>query len=148
MNNIDSLKYRIWDITKQCYIDDVVLYPDGSFAIFDWSLPEYTAAMTEDDGYIVEQCIGFKDKHGKLIYVGDIIFYDATPYDVSIPRITGTIVHGRDGFYLDVKKYLDLEKELQPLQSFLRHAFYLKKTIEIIGNIHNQENVTLFTDKE
>ena len=68
MNN-DRFKFRVWDNDRKCYtsVKPVVLCND-----------RYTReiAMQDNDDlqYVIEQCTGLKDKNGRLIYEGDIVF--------------------------------------------------------------------------
>ena len=71
--NTARLKSRLWDKQKQSYIDNFVIHPDGTFSIFDSRFHEYTNPLSEDDGYIIERCLGLKDKKDNLIYEGDVL---------------------------------------------------------------------------
>ena len=125
----NELMYRIWDIKKQCYIDNVVLYPDGSFAIYAFSLLEYTDAMTEDDGYTIKRCTGLKDKHGNLIYKGDVLEWDMSVTPVYVQWNSNNCRFELHRF--DVKGW-----NISLIQD-------TASRYTIIGNIH-----TLLTDKE
>ena len=129
MSNIDSLKYRIWSIARQRYIDDVVLHPDGSFAIYDFSLLEYTDPMTENNGYSIERCTGLKDKHGNLIYKGDVLEWDMSVTPVYVQWNSNNCRFALHRF--DVKGW-----SISLIQD-------TASRYTIIGNIH-----TLLIDKE
>lgn len=76
MNN-DRLKFRLWDIKNEEYVEDQC---DECCISFDGRLH---AGAYCDDGYtghwgeyeqhevIIEQCTGLRDKNGNLMYAGD-----------------------------------------------------------------------------
>ena len=78
--NTDRFKFRAWSIKEQKYYynienaysddykncQDIPNYIDGDNHY-------YFGSILNDDKYIIEQCTGIKDCHGKLIYEGDLI---------------------------------------------------------------------------
>lgn len=87
----------------------------------------------------VGQCTGLIDKNYNLIYAGDIICYDDTPYSAYASKVIGTVVSRKGGFYIDVKTNFEFEKGLQSLSSFLRHDNFFERKTKIIGNIHDDQ---------
>lgn len=71
---MDRMKYRIWDKKTKQYLpqDDLVGLTCNGMAIL--IMPDgdvYREALPAD--FVIEQCIGRKDKHGNLIYENDIV---------------------------------------------------------------------------
>ena len=79
---MSELEFRAWAIKKNEFIDDVI--HDGE----SWLECEgyETSSLSEifyGDEFIVEQYTGIKDKHGKKVYIGDIVLvanHGLTPY--------------------------------------------------------------------
>ena len=109
----DRFKFRFWNNKKKCwYGRDVPLYK----CYHEERLLDYT----------IEQCTGLKDKNGKLIYEGDILYWDdsvlgAVRYD-NFEYVVGEGINARAMCASKIDQ------------------------LEIIGNIH--ENAELLEEKK
>lgn len=67
----DRFRFRAWDNKENKYIYDAEMtYDDLGIGAECFG---FMVDGTYKDQYTVEQCIGLKDKNGKLFYEGDIV---------------------------------------------------------------------------
>lgn len=135
MNN-DRLKFRVWNIKDEEYVEDQC---DECHISFDGTL--VAGAYCDDDyaGYwgqyhphevIIEQCTGLRDTNGNLIYESDLIIDHGDPQCK-----TPLIVKWSDrtcGFCVDSEK-IGMRNRLTTIDCAESHNY------EIIGNIHEQK---------
>lgn len=142
MNN-DKLKFRAWCEKLKSYaplegkisfpgnivLEPVVISADGRvFSCNPYGGVEQCELDDMTEYFIIEHCTGLKDKHGKLIYEGDVFEADVlNSYDgdnLLGKRIRGQVAHYTDGACF----------------TFAAYAPFNLGQIEIVGNIHEMEN--------
>lgn len=125
----DRFRFRVWDNENNEYLDEAYpssIYSDGSLYAFEekYDANSEMVALFEipNNSLIVEQCTGWKDKNGRLIFEGDVVFCESG-------KAKGVIKFEKGSFVFEWKF-------AKPL-AFL----VLKYTddVEIIGNIHEVE---------
>ena len=129
----DGLRFRVWSKSNKKYVDRHVIGDDGLIYLLGDIGDEYYE-LIEQNNVIIERCTGLKDKHGNLIYEGDIVCYDDTPYNGYATKKIGVVVYRKAQFCY---KYSDCLGGLyQPLVP--SDDFWQRKT-EIIGNVHEMK---------
>ena len=81
---------------------------------------------TLEKNHVIEQCIGLIDKHGNLIFEGDIVRFDNDNQEYVITWHCGLA-------QFDAMSFSDISIKQRQL-SRCEHNF-----IEIIGNVHDKE---------
>lgn len=119
----DRFKFRVWDKQNKRHIYYIERTYDSNNESGAWSFAE----VLEDDNFIVEQCIGLKDKNGKLIYEGDILQYtDAHGFKIQ----QEVVWDDENAMFAHVVDWGCFDRTFSPLE---REICAQK---EIVGNIH------------
>ena len=105
----DRFKFRIWWKKENRYRVDVNIIPIGHLENFS------------SDGFVIEQCIGLKDKNGRLIYESDYVK----------DKFGNTFLIK----WFNAKFICEDQAEMQPIFSPSQELLF-NWGVEIIGNIH------------
>lgn len=128
-----ELKFRIWDGAKNEWLasSNKDALPYYGFALVGEVMTVQSPPVWSlDEGNVIEQYTGLKDKNGTEIYEGDIIKVEG---DAEIYRVEWIY----SGFGLEPR----YNSPLYPILGNVK----LRKKIEVIGNVH--ENPELVEEK-
>ena len=116
MSNV--LDYRFFDTEKNCYVEN-----KAAFCICQGKVCETLSGHFEEEkSIIVEQSTGLKDKNGKLIFEGDIVFIAIEEDYAKIKR------------EIDVAAFVIETNDI--CWSF---DDFCSNELEVIGNIHEKK---------
>ena len=128
-----DIKFRIWDGAKNEWLasSNKDALPYYGFALVGEVMTVQSPPVWSlDEGNVIEQYTGLKDKNGTEIYDGDIIKVEG---DAEIYRVEWIY----SGFGLEPR----YNSPLYPILGNVK----LRKKIEVIGNVH--ENPELVEEK-
>ena len=122
----DRLSFRVWRKDKKEYWEDDGV-PNPDVMINTWGHLFRFGYLLDQNGYVIEQCTGLRDKNGKLIYEGDLL--GGSKEDDEFIEICWCDTLASFMYDIYPETYGNLET---------CDAAYLAK-FEIVGNIHEIE---------
>ncbi len=122
-----EIKFRFWHRNAKKYIDDLCLYSDGQIG----DVSECFHNLEDTENYSIEQYTGLKDKNGKDIYEGDILFLE-TNTELSFI----VVVEFFEGSFTSPYYYRRMGQGKVEVVGRAHNVGSLLKDSEIIGNIH------------
>lgn len=134
----DRFKLKFWDKTDKELGEVISIDFDNGFV--DFKTKDRVTSTQLKCGELI-QCTGLKDKNGKLIYEGDILFEDWK--GITYPNGKYWIVKWKNNhaeFYIGL--ITPGKKELYPQWHLARHDL----DYEVVGNIY--ENPELLESEE
>lgn len=124
-----DIKFRIWDGIKNEWLasssKDALPYY-GFALVGEVMTVQSPPVWALDEGNIVEQFTGLKDKNGKDIYENDIVRYGEN---------IGRVYYDSERAYFNVSGFYNGSQDY-PTMAFSEHA-----VMEVIGNIHENSEL-------
>jgi uncharacterized phage protein (TIGR01671 family) len=126
----DRFKFRVWDNVNKRYEKDLpLLDKDGDLCYQDGH--KYCNGEHPED-FTIEQCTGLKDRNGKLIFEGDILYHSG---------------YGKREVFYSIDTASFMLRSLQPIpvqgmEDMFMTWYFCREIISefhIIGNIHGME---------
>jgi uncharacterized phage protein (TIGR01671 family) len=160
--NTDRFKFRAWrtshiDGIESRYFYDIENLYDGCIDGLEWM--SCFSDVLSDNEFTIEQCTGLKDRHGKLIFEGDLVVqpnqYPYFDYAENVPHKSlndtfGVIEHDAVPNYIGIVEWDDESVQfvivlqcVNPLKSGISdgicHYFDEDEDLEVIGNVHDEQ---------
>lgn len=148
MNDRFSFRFRVWDKEINAYLKpvkrelegvehDLFITPDGA------AFSDLQYCINRPDGFIVEQCTGLKDKHGRLIYEGDVITVDSSTININDTQAIVFWDEYEASFNLQWLPQGNGANALKRIKKLYKHGVGDTRwwEVEVVGNIH--ENAEL-----
>lgn len=114
-------KFRAWNKEeKKMYLDaqDTYDYMTGQPTI---PAESFACLLANKDEWVVEQCVGIKDRSGKWIYESDYVKVNDVIYRVFWNKTKISLVNILNGDIIDISETI---------------------TMEIVGNEHEKNNIS------
>ncbi|ANS04906.1 hypothetical protein [uncultured Mediterranean phage] len=128
-----EIKFRVWDKTHKCWLENFVIYQYGNVSS--------SGVWLQEKEVVIEQFTELKDKNGKDIYEGDLInlsypsFASHTRAGEIKYKGCEVVYESEAGAFCVKEPVLGGSSALIPL---VTERMYI---LEVIGNIHENPNL-------
>ena len=144
-----EVKFRVWDLESQRYgeVRHINYNFEGEIdSVVCWFSVHEREVYLPGGTFIIEQDTGLKDKNGKKIHEGDIVgFYDYYLNEETDEDEPGALEPWGHVIYEDTKARFGVWGD-SPFADEEKHFFGLTGVLEVIGNIHENQDLLCDTN--